>query len=99
MKHVHSTLSMPAIVLAATVFTGGNEAAAQASAPTSQAISTPDKVETRIGPLDFKDGAPNAATAAKLYDNLDYTHAFDAFGSASFIRFRSIAPTTRRCCW
>lgn len=45
------------------------------------AISTPDKVESRLGPLEFKDGAPNAATVAKLYDNLDFTHAFDAFNN------------------
>jgi hypothetical protein len=43
------------------------------------AISTPNRVETRIGPLEFKDGAPSAATVAKIYDNLDFTHAFNAF--------------------
>jgi hypothetical protein len=45
------------------------------------AITTPDKVASRLGVLEFKDGAPNAATVAKLYDNLDYTHAFDAFNN------------------
>ena len=34
---------------------------------------------SRIGPLEFKDGAPSAATADKLYDNLDFTHAYEAF--------------------
>ena len=29
-------------------------------------LVTPDKVETRIGTLEFKDGAPNAATAEKV---------------------------------
>src|SRR5436190_22768836 len=42
-------------------------------------ITTPDKVETRIGTLDFKDGAPSKATLDKVYDNLDFTHAFRAF--------------------
>jgi hypothetical protein len=79
MKHVHSTSSMLAIVLAATVFTGGNEVAAQTSAPIPPAITTPDKVETRIGPLDFKDGMPGKETIDKVYDNLDFTHAFEAF--------------------
>jgi hypothetical protein len=79
MKHVHSTSSMLAIVLAATVFTGGNEVAAQSSAPIPPAITTPDKVETRIGPLDFKDGMPGKETIDKVYDNLDFTHAFEAF--------------------
>lgn len=42
-------------------------------------ITTPNKVETRIGPLEFKDGMPSSATLAKVYDNLDFTHAFEAF--------------------
>jgi hypothetical protein len=53
--------------------------AAQTAPAIAPSVSTPDKVETRIGPLDFKDGAPSAATIAKIYDNLDFTHAFDAF--------------------
>ena len=52
-------------------------AAAQTAIPPS--ITTPDKVETRIGTLDFKDGAPSKATLDKVYDNLDFTHAFEAF--------------------
>src|SRR5678815_3281543 len=42
-------------------------------------VSTPDKVETRIGTLDFKDGLPSKATLDKVYDNLDFTYAFRAF--------------------
>ena len=54
-------------------------AAAQTAPAIPPAITTPDKVETRIGPLDFKDGVPSAATVAKIYDTLDFTHAFNAF--------------------
>ena len=36
-------------------------------------------VETRLGTLKFKDGVPDAATTQKLYDELDYIHAVDAF--------------------
>ncbi len=43
------------------------------------AIATPDLIETRVGMLDFKDGMPSKATLAKVYDNLDFVHAFDAF--------------------
>jgi hypothetical protein len=43
------------------------------------AITTPDRVQTRIGTLDFKDGMPSTETVAKVYDNLDFTHAFNAF--------------------
>lgn len=32
-----------------------------------------------IGKLEFKDGVPTRETAAKLYDNLDFTYAYRAF--------------------
>ena len=54
-------------------------ATAQAITAIPPAITTPDKVETRLGTLDFKDGAPSKATLDKVYDNLDFTHAFRAF--------------------
>src|SRR5215470_7216742 len=53
--------------------------AAQATAAIPPAITTPDKVETRLGTLDFKDGAPSKAILDTIYDNLDFTHAFRAF--------------------
>ncbi|MDM0110558.1 DUF1254 domain-containing protein [Variovorax sp. J22R133] len=43
------------------------------------AITTPDKVETSIGTLEFRDGAPSAATAQKVRDSLDYIRGVDAF--------------------
>ena len=54
----------------------------QALAEVPQSITTPDSVETRIGTLHFKDGAPSAETAAAAYDNLDFTYAFRAFTDA-----------------
>ena len=53
-------------------------AIAQAAPAIPPSIITPDRVETRLGPLEFKDGAPSAETVTKIYDNLDFTHAFDA---------------------
>ena len=44
-----------------------------------QAISTPDRVESRLGRLEFNDGAPSEATAALLYDHLDFLHGVEAF--------------------
>jgi hypothetical protein len=46
---------------------------------TPPSLATPDKVETRVGTLDFKNGMPSNDTLAKVYDNLDFVHAFDAF--------------------
>ena len=43
------------------------------------AISTPERVETRFGVLEFDDGAPSKATAALLYDQLDFAHAVEAY--------------------
>jgi len=82
MKHVHSALTALAIVLVATVFIGGNEAAAQPAPAIPPALITPDKVETRIGPLQFNNGAPSAETAEKVYDTLDFTRALDVHQDA-----------------
>jgi hypothetical protein len=54
-------------------------ATAQTGAGIPPAITTPDKAETRIGPLDFRDGAPSKETLDKIYNNLDFTHALRAF--------------------
>jgi hypothetical protein len=43
------------------------------------AITTPDKVETRLGTLEFRDGMPSEDTIDKVYDQLDFTHAFECF--------------------
>ena len=46
---------------------------------TPLSLTTPDKVQTRIGVLDFKDGMPSKDTLAKVYENLDFARGFDAF--------------------
>ena len=46
---------------------------------TPQSIQTPDTVETRLGTLSFRDGAPSADTAAKVYDHLDFSRGVEAF--------------------
>ena len=51
----------------------------EVSAETVKSISTPDKIESRLGTLEFNDGAPSEATAALLYDHLDFIHGVQAF--------------------
>ena len=46
------------------------------------ALTTLDSVETRIGMLDFTDGMPSRETLDKVYDHLDFVHAFEAFVNA-----------------
>jgi hypothetical protein len=53
---------------------------ANAQVPTS--ITTPDRMDTRLGTLEFKDGAPSKATVEKVYDNLDFMHGVEAFVNA-----------------
>lgn len=44
-----------------------------------ESIMTPDKVETRIGTLEFFDGIPTKETSALLYDNLDFLRGVETF--------------------
>ena len=58
---------------------GQAPAAAQSSSSIPPSITTPSKVDSRIGTLEFKDGAPSAATLEKVYEHIDFTHAYEAF--------------------
>jgi hypothetical protein len=73
-------LIMPlAVLVACAVLAPPHLAAAQVTTGIPPAITTPDTVQTRVGTLDFKDGMPSKDTVDKVYDNLDFTHAFEAF--------------------
>jgi hypothetical protein len=71
-----------AVVVASAVLALPRLAAAQVSGETLKSISTPDKVETRIGPLDFKDGVPSVETAEKVRDALDFTRALNVYNNS-----------------
>jgi hypothetical protein len=73
MKTTRSQNLLAAALFSALAFTSAR------AADIPPQITTPDKVETRIGTLDFKDGVPSKETTGKVYDNLDFTHAFEAF--------------------
>ncbi|MEJ1155169.1 DUF1254 domain-containing protein [Microbacterium marmarense] len=47
--------------------------------PIPSKIMTPDRVETRIGTLEFTDGFPSEETAAKVFDQLDFARAVEVF--------------------
>jgi hypothetical protein len=57
-------------------------AAAQAASGMPPAIATPDKLETRIGTLEFTDGVPTAETADRVYDTLLFTRALNAYNNS-----------------
>ncbi len=77
MKKARIGTTLP--IAMALLFAGAAPLKAQVSQEALGSVSTPDKVETRIGTLEFKDGAPSDKTAAAAYDNLDFTYAFRAF--------------------
>jgi hypothetical protein len=68
-------------VIAVTIFAANSSqsAHAQEGAGIPPSLVTPDKVETRIGTLDFKDGTPSKQTVDRVYDQIDFTHAYEAF--------------------
>ena len=47
--------------------------------PIPQSIPIPDKVESRLGTLSFNSGFPDKSTAEKLFDNLDFQRAVQAY--------------------
>jgi hypothetical protein len=49
------------------------------SAATLVSISTPDRVDTRIGTLEFFDALPSATTIEVVYDNLDLLRGVEVF--------------------
>ena len=68
-----------AFALGGALLLTASHAVAQVSQETLDSISTPDKVETSIGTLEFLDGAPRPETAEKVYDYLDTTRAMNTF--------------------
>ncbi len=72
---------LPVVFAAAMV--AGSAAWAQATATYTAdvpaKITTPDSADTRIGTLDFKDGAPDDTTVELVYDNLDFMRGVQSF--------------------
>jgi len=55
-------------------------------------VLIPDKVETRLGTLEFFDGVPTAETSEKVWDHLDFSRAVESMimttPAASLVGFR-----------
>lgn len=82
MKPIRLTTNITLAAVVATALLNGGatfRANAQSNSSVLSSVTTPDKVETRIGTLEFNDGQPSQATLEKVYDNLDYMHAIRAF--------------------
>lgn len=57
-------------------------AVAQVTPETVRSLGAPDTAQTRIGTLEFKDGAPTVETASKVYDALDFTSALNVYNNS-----------------
>jgi hypothetical protein len=49
------------------------------SSETLHSISTQERVDSRLGTLDFVDGFPSPATSELVYDHLDFVYALNVF--------------------
>jgi hypothetical protein len=49
------------------------------SAEVLRSISTPTRVDSRLGELEFVDGVPSARTSELVQDHLDFVHALNAY--------------------
>ncbi len=77
-----AALSALAMTLGAASLAGLGGAVARAADAIPPSLVTPDRVDTSIGTLEFKDGAPSVETAQKVYDALDFTRALNVFNNS-----------------
>ena len=63
-----------------------------------QAVATPSSVDTRIGKIELQSGYPSEASVRKLYDEMDFQRAVQAYIWAmpivAFDAFASQTPAT-----
>lgn len=81
-----NTRSLAIVLTTGLMFMIGSTAAQSQPAPTMKmtteippGIAIPDQVDTRLGTLNFFDGVPDKATVSKIYDNLDFQRAVQAY--------------------
>ncbi len=79
MLKIAQTCSIAAITMVGSVTGASAEQEYKYSTPMPPGIVSPNKVETRLGTLNFFDGFPDKVSAEKLYDNLDFQRAVQAY--------------------
>jgi len=73
--------AIPAIAFL-TLMVSPGAASAQVSQETIDSLSTPDSVNTSIGTLEFKDGAPTVESAEKVRDAVLFTRALNVYNNS-----------------
>ena len=81
MEPVQFAALTTALTLAAALTSFG-PALAEVSEETVNSLSAPDKIDTGMGTLEFKDGVPTVDTAENVYDTLDFTRALNVYNNS-----------------
>jgi len=70
------------LIVAASIAVLASVAYAEVSDETLRSLGAPDRMETRVGTLEFRDGVPSNETARKVYDTLDFTRALNVYNNS-----------------
>jgi hypothetical protein len=79
MRSRHNKTVIYALGLSLVGSIGAGSAIGQTYAPTPGILVTPDTLDSNLGALKFKDGAPAGDTASKIYDALDFNRGLEVF--------------------
>ncbi|MEO8303168.1 MAG: DUF1254 domain-containing protein [Betaproteobacteria bacterium] len=78
-----TTISLTGVVIAglllATSVRAQTSPTMKMTTPIPESITTPAKIESRLGTLEFPQGYPTDSTAEKVYEHLDFMHGVEAF--------------------
>jgi len=75
-------IHLPTVLISSLMLLHSGSATAEVSEETIKSMSTPDRVETGIGTLEFRDGAPTAKTSETVYDTLAFTRALNVYNNS-----------------
>jgi len=81
MTPLKTTTAATAIALGAALVSFA-PALADVSQETIDSLSAPDRIETRVGTLKFKNGVPSAETAKSIFDTIDFTRALNVYNNS-----------------
>ena len=79
MKRLKQTVTAIALVITSGLASAQEVPEMEMTTVIPEGITTPDNIQTRVGELNFFDGVPDVESAQKVYNLLDFTHAYQAF--------------------
>ena len=79
MKKMTRMMAAVAVALSAGSAIGQEVPKMKMTTEIPRGVTTPDNIQTRVGSLNFFDGVPDIESEQKVYNLLDFTHAYQAF--------------------